>query len=88
MKYASMTLFWCFHCSLWTYFTSFCSVSIIDIKQVNVSLDVNWRRLGECIDNSEHSYHNMLHTCPVFLSKTLNMFAYWDITHIFLVAIF
>ena len=32
----SMTSFWCLYCWLWTYFTSFSSVSIIDLERVNV----------------------------------------------------
>ena len=33
----SMTSFCCFYCQLWTYFTPFSSVFIIDFEQVNVS---------------------------------------------------
>ena len=32
-----LTLLWCFYCELWTYFTSFPSVSSVDLNQVNVS---------------------------------------------------
>ena len=32
----SRTSFWCFYCSLWTYFTTFSGVFIVDFKQVNV----------------------------------------------------
>ena len=32
------TSFWCFYCWLWTYFTPFSSVSIVDFEQANV----NW----------------------------------------------
>ena len=31
----SMTLFWCLYCELWTYFTSFSSVSIFDFETCN-----------------------------------------------------
>ena len=31
---------WCFYGKLWTYFTSFCSVSIVDFEQVNLRLAI------------------------------------------------
>ena len=31
----SLTLFWCFYCSLWTYFTPFSKASIAYFEQVN-----------------------------------------------------
>ena len=43
----SMTSFWCFYCSLLTYFISFPSVSIIDFEQVNVSWVSNNPNLGK-----------------------------------------
>ena len=36
----SLTLFWCFYCHLWTYFTPFSSVFIADFEQSNVSSNV------------------------------------------------
>ena len=33
----SLTLFWCFYCWLWTYFTSFSSVFIVNFEPVNIS---------------------------------------------------
>ena len=38
----SLTSFCCFYHWLWTYFTPFSSVSIVDFKQVNVSWEVHW----------------------------------------------
>ena len=35
----SLTLFSSFYCELWTYFTPFSSVSIVDFEEVNVSLE-------------------------------------------------
>ena len=34
-----MTFFWCFYFQLWTYFTPFSSVSIVDFEQESVSWD-------------------------------------------------
>ena len=39
--------FWCFQCELWTYFTPFSGVSIVDFEQVNV-------RWVECPTKVEH----------------------------------
>ena len=41
----SLTSFWDFYCYLWTHFTRFSSVSIVDFEQVNVSWD-NFNRPG------------------------------------------
>ena len=46
------TSFWCFYCQLWTYFTPFSSVSVVDFKQVNVSwvnLKLEPCELKECL---------------------------------------
>ena len=40
-KLTSSTSFWYFCCYLWTYFTPFSSVSIVDFEQVNISWEVN-----------------------------------------------
>ena len=37
----SLTLFWWFYCSLWTYFTPFSCVLIVDFEHVNVSRGTN-----------------------------------------------
>ena len=35
-----ITSFWYSHCKLWTYFTPFSSISIVDFEQINVSQDL------------------------------------------------
>ena len=37
----SVTSLWCFYCLLWIYLTSFCSVSIFDFEQVNISWETS-----------------------------------------------
>ena len=32
----AMTSFWCFYCKLWTYFTLFSSVSVVNFEYVNI----------------------------------------------------
>ena len=36
----SKTSLWCFYCYLWTYFTAFSSITIVDFEEVNVSWDI------------------------------------------------
>ena len=46
--------FWYLYCQLWTYFTPYCSVSVVNFEQVNVgweiklgsSLAISWRGVG------------------------------------------
>ena len=41
IRTTSMTSFWCFHCKLWTYFTPFSSVSIVNFQHVIAGCDIN-----------------------------------------------
>ena len=38
----SVTSCWCFFCLLWTHFTTFRSVSIVDLERLNVSWDLHF----------------------------------------------
>ena len=40
-KTTSLTSFWYFYCQLWTYFTAFFSISLVEFEHVNVSLVVS-----------------------------------------------
>ena len=55
IRQTSLTSSWCFYyCSLWTYFTSFSGVSIVEFEQANVSL-------GYCLHISGQSSHFVPH---------------------------
>ena len=42
IRTTSMMSFWCFYWKLWTYFTPFSSVSIVEFEQVNVNWEVSY----------------------------------------------
>ena len=57
----AMPSFWCFCCGLWTYFTPFSSVSIIEFQQVNGS----WGIVTESTNSS--SYFSPTFSNPYFV---------------------
>ena len=83
LTFTSMTSFWCFYCWLWTYFTAFSRVSIVDSKLINVScvfllifillpVQLYWNNIG-----SNYSLFNLLIYLNIFWSqkKPLNLFS-------------